>query len=715
LTETEEEFDLLGVLDFEAPDVVRLAEMVSIASRIEPFLLRRARLQLCRGMEAGVELELWHSDLVQAHSPRAMTLHPPLAHVLQARLCQSRKLDEAYDLLKECHHDLPEAIRLEEEMTWRILRGELASERVKRLLRRATASLVEGGQAELAHWASRFLTRAPKDIRELPDAWVLSLAASSRLGGARVLPAGEAPPGLQADELHWAIANSDQACTLYVGVQNDRVLLSLAAPGESTQPAHPIAIPLTDPIIVEVDDGQAPGPHLYQLDHTGKQVLELPVTGRPLKLTTVAGDVYEISVPVVPAASDSIDASSEPESQTGIFFEALDALSGDCLLLRYPGPDGKERLWIIDGGPRRDSEEAIIVWHSVLLPRLREINPGPSIPVALGMVSSADVDHIHGMQGLIGTARDARPGDPDPAPVKFSRFWFNSLDSLLGPRPTNAAGEAATASLQSLVDPVMLGVGDELAPAIIEGVQAGNALASDLAVLGLSGNSPINGVVSAKTGQQKYNIEGAVVTILGPRQDRLDALREEWAKALSIPARPQRQAALQMLFQSASHQDRSIPNLSSIVVLVEVGGRKLLLTGNAHGDDVITAWMELGLGTGPVAIDVLKMPNHGSIRNCTERFITFFNAEHYVFSGKGTHDFPDAATVEAVVKFHGARKAMLHFTNHDVAWSQSHTLEKGGKKVDNLTELLAALHAAYGGPWTENFRAQDEKSVMVAL
>ena len=63
-----------------------------------------------------------------------------------------------------------------------------------------------------------------------------------------------------------------------------------------------------------------------------------------------------------------------------------------------------------------------------------------------------------------------------------------------------------------------------------------------------------------------------------------------------------------------------MPNLSSIVVLVEVGGQKLLLTGDAHGDDIVKAWEELGLAT-PAKVDLLKMPHHGSIRNCTEKFL----------------------------------------------------------------------------------------------
>ena len=59
-----------------------------------------------------------------------------------------------------------------------------------------------------------------------------------------------------------------------------------------------------------------------------------------------------------------------------VILEALNALYGDCLLLRYHGPDHKERLWIIDGGPKagKAGDEKIAVWKDVLLPRLKEVS-----------------------------------------------------------------------------------------------------------------------------------------------------------------------------------------------------------------------------------------------------------------------------------------------------------------------------------------------------
>ena len=70
----------------------------------------------------------------------------------------------------------------------------------------------------------------------------------------------------------------------------------------------------------------------------------------------------------------------------------------------------------------------------MLLPRLKEINPATPLPVALGMVSHIDDDHINGIQKLTA-ARSSTRGPAIQPPVKFARFWFNSFDKLVGPKP----------------------------------------------------------------------------------------------------------------------------------------------------------------------------------------------------------------------------------------------------------------------------------------
>jgi hypothetical protein len=396
-----------------------------------------------------------------------------------------------------------------------------------------------------------------------------------------------------------------------------------------------------------------------------------------------------------------------------LILEALNALAGDCLLLRYSGPNRTERLWLIDGGPKANHKKGITVWKDVLLPRLRQLSPKVPLPIALGMVSHIDDDHINGIQKITQALTSATPAKP--AALKFQRFWFNSFDKLVGPKPPGLPIEAETASVQSLVSTQNLpGVNDELAQAVMESVSQGNALAADLRALKLHGNAPIGDLVEAKPGQPAIDIEGAKVIILGPRKNRLEKLRLDWQAALKHPDQATRQAALQELFLPSSQQDKSVPNLSSIVVLVKIAKRALLLTGDAHGDDIVAAWKELDLPQ-PAKVDLLKMPHHGSIRNCTKQFLEFFQANHYVISADGLHDNPDPPMVEALVKIHGQRNIVLHFTNEDITWSKAYKIEKNGKKVKNLRNLLAELKIAYGGPWNTNMRKATEHSVLIKL
>ena len=62
--------------------------------------------------------------------------------------------------------------------------------------------------------------------------------------------------------------------------------------------------------------------------------------------------------------------------------------------------------------------------------------------------------------------------------------------------------------------------------------------------------------------------------------------------------------------------DKSVFNLSSIVVLADSGGRRMLLTGDARGDHVLDGIEAAGLFKDDrLHVDLLKLPHHGSDRN----------------------------------------------------------------------------------------------------
>jgi len=397
-----------------------------------------------------------------------------------------------------------------------------------------------------------------------------------------------------------------------------------------------------------------------------------------------------------------------------IVLEALNALYGDCLLLRYSDEKTKREVtWVIDGGPRTETVDGkpFSAWKDVLLPRLREITNERPIPIDLGMVSHIDDDHINGLQRLTNILTAASPGNP--AEVKFARFWFNSFEAIIG-KPAVQGLEAAGLQPQSLSPVLKLHIDDEEAEAVVESVGQGISLAADLGKLRLGSNKPVNGLISATKGQKSIPLSGADVTIIGPRKNRLEALRKEWMKALQKPSKKAKEAAIASLFLPDKKLDKSVPNLSSLAMLVKIRGKRIFLTGDAQGKDLAEAWDELGLSDEDAAVDVLKVPHHGSSRNNPEVFLRKFPAKHFVISANGKHDNPDGQVVEAIVKLNKDRGFTIHFTNKSVKWEEPYTTESG-VTVDDLPALVDQLHKDYDGAWHAVFRDPGKTLVAVTL
>jgi len=102
-----------------------------------------------------------------------------------------------------------------------------------------------------------------------------------------------------------------------------------------------------------------------------------------------------------------------------------------------------------------------------------------------------------------------------------------------------------------------------------------------------------------------------------------------------------------------------VPNLSSIVVLVDVGEgedkKRMLLTGDARGDKILEGLALVGAldENDELEVDILKVPHHGSDNNMTTEFFERVKAKHYVFSGDGEHGNPERATLQMLLDSRG--------------------------------------------------------------
>lgn len=323
-------------------------------------------------------------------------------------------------------------------------------------------------------------------------------------------------------------------------------------------------------------------------------------------------------------------------------FDFLDARHGDCFLVRWGAPD--ERVMLVDGGPAG-------VYEASLRDQLSQLTPGddgiPEIDVVC--LSHVDDDHAAGLLRLLAEIRRARR-DELPEPFAVTRLWFNSVEELV-----DRQAPGLSASVQPLVDVAMANSG-----AVAASYGQGRAIRDEAAALGLAGNPLFDGPL---TEGAEATLDDLQVTVVAPDQVALDLLEKRW-RAAKQRGDPE--------VITASYTDGSVPNLSSIVLLLRHDGRTALLTGDARGDRILTGLRDSGLlaGSDPLHVDLLKLPHHGSERNVERDFFESVHADHYVVSADGIrHHHPHEDTLRWLVESRDEDdEYVIHLTN-DIAFA----------------------------------------------
>ena len=365
--------------------------------------------------------------------------------------------------------------------------------------------------------------------------------------------------------------------------------------------------------------------------------------------------------------------------------EALNAKHGDSLLLHY-GTTSNPKHILIDGGTKG-------VYRRQIKPRLEEIAANTAaddakVVLEYVMLTHIDDDHIMGLLDLVDDLKF------DKAPCTPSTFMCNAFEDakkLLAPEFIVPHVQSALASTSSLSHEVLASVGQ------------GRSLRDGVRGLGLRTNLGDGKLLVAD--DKAFVIvdhDGIKITLVGPSETRIAQLLADWKEKTKnvAPASPESAALL------ASYADKSVYNLSSLILVVETKGadaRRMLLTGDARGDDII-AGLEMGgfLSGGKAHFDILKMPHHGSNRNMTKKFLEDITAAHYVISADGRHGNPDGETLDWFVSIADSHPFVVTLTN-----GANPDFPELEQNVQSLIEKLGTSRV--------RVRATDDKSVKVEL
>lgn len=331
----------------------------------------------------------------------------------------------------------------------------------------------------------------------------------------------------------------------------------------------------------------------------------------------------------------------------------IQAEFGDCMLLRFGRSKPKHIL--IDGGPSG-------TYAKHLRPMLEQVRQKADC-LDLMILSHVDNDHIIGLLEMMAHMVDQRAkNQPELLPVRA--LWHNAFQRAEGSgAEIGSRLEAGMAGQQ--------GTSFAEANAVTFGIKEGNKLLLAAQELDIPVNPDTGGkVITTQTVGAPLKLDDLKLWIIGPTPQNLERLEKKWLAWLETY---ENRAPFADEIET-DKIDRSVPNLSSIMLLAQSGRKKILLTGDGTSDDVLEGLRARNLlnKSGRLHVDVLKLPHHGSVRNIRRTFFDIVTARTYIISANGKYNNPDLATliwlVSAVKKQH--RKVQILATNRTEAIDQ---------------------------------------------
>jgi beta-lactamase superfamily II metal-dependent hydrolase len=361
----------------------------------------------------------------------------------------------------------------------------------------------------------------------------------------------------------------------------------------------------------------------------------------------------------------------------------VQAKFGDCTILEFGSEEQKPHYILIDGGPEGTYDNHL----SATLQSLRPGGDGRKKALDIIIASHVDHDHIIGLIDFLADLRHRREEAEnsqmdDKNIISVGSLWHNSFSNTLqeeqeqeddtGSRSSNNSVNIHS-RVESLLERTQYSSSSSsssknnfaAAKAAIMATEQGHKLSLLAGILGIVINPGFpKGLVLVEEEEEAPNpikIDNLTLRIIGPTKANLEELRNEWRKWLE-----KYETADISEPSIAAMADKSIPNLSSIVVLAEVDGKRVLITGDARGDHIIDGLRLAGGGLfddndddGHMHVDVLKVPHHGSARNVTKAFFKALTSDMYIISADGRYGNPDFSTLKWIVEAAQERQSTI--------------------------------------------------------
>jgi tetratricopeptide (TPR) repeat protein len=287
--------DQLKHISRNNPHALELAMVLSQAARVEPELMRAARLKLLPGADAACEADLWLSDLIESKTVLAAAFRPEIVPILRELISEDgiERVKEVWQVISKFRQEAnsPFTIVLEEQLiNIAMLPKPICLRDSEQLLKRAIKSIVDevDGWRDLVRWTIRALPLLPERIRDTPVAKQLTQAAWLRTS-ARAIPMD--PDRVVSGDHSWLLPNDIPRTMVQVWLTENGVVFK---DGASEAVPH-IDVPVTSPRIVDVAWKDSSGQRFERQEIKEGDAILVPSKDAEVEITTIDGRRYRLA------------------------------------------------------------------------------------------------------------------------------------------------------------------------------------------------------------------------------------------------------------------------------------------------------------------------------------------------------------------------------------------------------------------------------------
>ncbi|SFO75620.1 Metal-dependent hydrolase, beta-lactamase superfamily II [Chitinophaga sp. YR627] len=308
----------------------------------------------------------------------------------------------------------------------------------------------------------------------------------------------------------------------------------------------------------------------------------------------------------------------------------LEALNGDCILIKLMPSDAPYKNILIDGGvsatynfrnSRGRTEDGAL---ATLIDQLRLENQR----IDLLVLTHIDDDHIDGILQWFKT-------DPD-AHNMIGEVWFNS-----GRLIAEYLQEQENTALNHIINLP----NDSTDTSVQQGVVFGQYIGE-------------KGIWRREIIIQGKDIEwhNAKFQFLSPNIVNLQKLLKFWKKddpGLNTSRTSDYHHSIEYLITHDSfEEDEREPNGSSIAFIMHFEGRRYLFLGDSHPSVIEEGLRQRQITTqNPISVELVKLSHHGSKGNTNKELLSLIHSNHYIISTNGNiHGHPDKQLLARLIK-----------------------------------------------------------------